>query len=198
MSMIGIDFDNTIVTYDSLFHKIAKEYNYIGDDVEKTKIAVREYMNSNNMGDQFTTLQGEVYGKRILEAKPATNVLSGLELLKQKGIRFAIVSHKTMYPYKGPKYNLQQAAMSWIESNGLLGKRIGLEPNDIYFEETKEKKIQRIKDIYCTHFIDDLPEILDMIDIDLVKIQYDPNHSSSSKYIKMNDWGKLIDSIGNQ
>ena len=166
-------------------------------NIEETKLAVRQYMNSNNMAEQFTILQGEVYGKRILEAKPAKNVISNLELLKQYGIKFVIVSHKTMYPYKGPKYNLQEAAMSWINSNGLLEERIGLDPKDIYFEETKEGKIQKIKDLNCTHFIDDLPEILDMIDSDLIKIQYDPNNSSTSKYIKMNDWNKLINLTAN-
>ena len=43
---------------------------------------------------------------------------------------------------------------------------------DIYFEETIEKKIHRIEEIKCTHYVDDLEKILDKLNDKIIKIQY--------------------------
>jgi len=47
----------------------------------------------------------------------------------------------------------------------------------VYFELTQEEKIQRIVSLKCTHFIDDLPEILmtDGIPGNIKKILFDPS-----------------------
>jgi len=41
---IGIDFDNTIVSYDTLFHRVALERGLIPISVPANKISVREYL----------------------------------------------------------------------------------------------------------------------------------------------------------
>ena len=53
----------------------------------------------------------------------------------------------------------------FFSTNGL-----SLSKNDIFFEFTKEAKVKRIKSLGCSHFIDDLPEILEMIDSNINKI----------------------------
>ena len=110
--ILGIDFDNTIVKYDSLFHKLAVEHSYIDVRTAKKKSAVRDAMNSKGMAKEFTKLQGEVYGKRIVEALKADNMLGSLETLYSKGVKLVIVSHKTKYPIEGPKYDLREAAIN--------------------------------------------------------------------------------------
>ena len=49
------------------------------------------------------------------------------------------------------------------------------------------------KNLGCTHFIDDLPEILDMINPKIKKILYNPrlNYLKKNDYINMKNWSEL-------
>ena len=42
--IIGVDFDNTIISYDSVFHKLASESGLIPSTVSKNKTAVRDFL----------------------------------------------------------------------------------------------------------------------------------------------------------
>ena len=174
MTLLGIDFDNTIVKYDRLFHKIAYERGLIKESLPANKIVIRDYLRNHKKDHLFTFLQGEVYGLRILEAEPAEGVIEKLRELRNKDIAMVIVSHKTKWPYAGPKYNLQQAATDWLEKYEFFDKEgLGWNKKDVYLEESKENKIRRIKKLGCTHYIDDLPEVLNNLPEEITRIQYD-------------------------
>ena len=101
-------------------------------------------------------MQGEVYGSKIHEAEPAENVLKELKKIKDKGYQISIISHKTKHPYMGPKYDLHESAIEWLKKHKFFDQTfLNLRREDIYFEETKERKIERIKKLGCTHYIDD-------------------------------------------
>ena len=42
--LVGLDFDNTIVCYDRLFHRLARERGLIPEHVPATKGAVRDHL----------------------------------------------------------------------------------------------------------------------------------------------------------
>ena len=42
--IIGLDFDNTIVSYDELFHRVALEGGLVPGDLPVRKEAVRDYL----------------------------------------------------------------------------------------------------------------------------------------------------------
>ena len=44
MTLLGLDFDNTIVRYDNLFHKLAIEKGLIEQSVPRDKKAIRDYI----------------------------------------------------------------------------------------------------------------------------------------------------------
>ena len=182
MIKIGLDFDNTLVTYDSLFRRAAIEKNLIPNNFPANKKLIRQYLRGEDKEELFTILQGEVYGLRISEAAQSEGMFLALKNLKKEGISFYIISHKTKNPYSGPKYNLHNAAMKWLEKR-----------ENVFFEITKEKKIERIKSIGCTHFIDDLPEILDMINPNVQRIFYNPleNKNSNKQFVVMRNWAEL-------
>ena len=46
MKIIGLDFDNTLTNYDSLFYEIAKDLNLIPHDIKATKVTIRDYLRS--------------------------------------------------------------------------------------------------------------------------------------------------------
>lgn len=172
---IGIDFDNTIVSYDALFHKIAVEKQLIPQAVPVNKVAVRNHLREIGQEDEWTALQGYVYGARLDEAIAYNGVLEFIRDAKLAGHTIAIMSHKTLYPFVGPQYNLHIAAKSWVTSH--INKESTLiSEQDTFFELTKKFKIERIARFGCDVFIDDLPEILlaDEFPIETKKILFDP------------------------
>ena len=173
MTLLGIDFDNTLVRYDSLFHKLASEQKLISSSMPKDKRQIRDYLRMKGEEERFTLLQGEVYGNRIKEAEPAEGMLETLHVLSKYNIRMVIVSHKTQKPYMGPSYDLHKAAMSWLSKYEFFSENgLNWDKNNVYFLETKEDKIKCATMLGCTHFIDDLPEILEELPSEITKILY--------------------------
>jgi hypothetical protein len=192
--LLGLDFDNTIIKYDELFHKIASEKNLIPINLPKEKNAVRNYLRENQIEDEWTIIQGEVYGYRIKEAVPFEETLETLQALTEKQIPINIISHKTREPYLGPKKDLHAAAMSWLGMNHFFDPEgLNLKENQVFFEVTKEKKMDRIIKTGCTHFMDDLPEILKMIPNEINKFLFSPNEEqiSGGNWTVIKSWKEL-------
>lgn len=158
---IGLDFDNTIVSYDTLFHKVAREQGHIPEEVAVNKNAVRDYLRAQGCEPVWTEMQGYVYGARMNEAAAYPDAIAVIEALSNAGHELAIISHKTKKPYEGPAYDLHAAARGWIETHLINAKGEALIPAErIFFLETKPEKIAKIAELECEVFLDDLPEIL--------------------------------------
>ncbi|MGD9973850.1 MAG: hypothetical protein AB7S77_12395 [Desulfatirhabdiaceae bacterium] len=193
--LLGLDFDNTLIRYDSLFHRVAREQCLIPDDLPVHKSVVRDYLRQHDQEDEWTRMQGEVYGRRIMEAEPFPGMLKSLQTLRQKNVRVCIVSHKTIAPYAGPFCDLHQAAHMWLYLHGFFDPDIlGWHDDQIFFELTKADKVQRILDLGCTHYIDDLPEILDLLPSHLNRILFSPageDGDTISGWSRMREWSEL-------
>jgi len=192
--LLGLDFDNTLICYDELFHKIALEKNLIPALLPAKKIEVRSYLRCQDMEDEWTLMQGEVYGGRIMEAVPYEGIFETLSTLKKTGLEMCLVSHKTRTPYLGQSYDLHQSARDWLEAHCFYEER-GLSWNEdqIFFELTKEDKVSRIVSLGCTHYIDDLPEILEMIPDNITRILFAPDKCSEikSEWLILESWSDL-------
>lgn len=188
---IGLDFDNTIVSYDALFHKVASEGGWLTEDVPVSKVSVRDHLRRVGMEPVWTEMQGTVYGGRMDEAQAFPGVVDCLAWARDSGIRMSIVSHKTRHPFLGEQYDLHEAARRWIGLylNDARGPLIPAE--NIHFELTKEAKVQRIADIGCTVYVDDLPEILQAAGFpaSTSKVLFDPDqHHLASELPRASDW----------
>lgn len=196
---IGIDFDNTIVNYESTFYYAALDRGLIPGDIKKSKNDIRDYLNNNGQKDAFTELQGYVYGARMDLAKPFDGVLNFIRKAKAKNYKMNIVSHKSVYPLRGPKFNLHEAATKFLFDSGFINENL-LAIDDVYFEETKEQKIQRIKNLDLDVFIDDLPEILDLLEFINIKkrVLFDPGkiYLINPRFIKMDSWIEIARFLG--
>jgi len=157
---IGIDFDNTIVRYDGLFHRIAREMAVIPDDLAVNKVAVRDYLRSTGREAAWTEMQGAVYGARMGEAEAYPGVLEFLAWARDAGLAVSIISHKTQRPFLGPAYDLHAAARAWTRQTLTDARGPLVADGHIFFEQTKSEKLRRIAACGCDVFIDDLPEIL--------------------------------------
>ena len=159
--IIGVDFDNTIVCYDGIFHRVALERGLIPADLPQDKTTVRDYLRKAGQEAAWTEMQGYVYGPRLIDAQPYPGVLDFFRAAVEQGVEVRIVSHKTKHPFLGEQHDLHAAAWGWLESRGFFDpERIGMRRDQVFLELTKESKHQRIGTLGCTHFIDDLPEFL--------------------------------------
>jgi hypothetical protein len=193
--LIGIDFDNTIVCYDELFHKVARERNLIPADLPVNKSEVRNFLRRAGKEDIWTEMQGYVYGGRMAEALPYPGVIEFFKACRAANVEVCIVSHKTRYPFLGEKYDLHQAAKNWLELQGFFDPdRIGLKRENAFFELTKAEKLQRIGSCNCTHFIDDLPEILSehAFPPETMKILFDSaDIYAEQKFQRFQNWSQI-------
>lgn len=189
---IGIDFDNTIANYDGVFYQAALERGLIPESLETSKKSVRDYLRSANQEDEWTKLQGYIYGDRMDLAKPYPGVDSFFNHCRLQEIETVIVSHKTKHPYLGFKYDLHAAAKGWLETQPFA-------PDLAFFELTLEEKIKRIETLNCDYFIDDLPELLaeKTFPPHVKKLLFDPSnhHSEIPGIIRVTSWDEVIEVI---
>ena len=193
MQKIGLDLDNTIIIYDKLFKKLAVEKNLVPNNIKPLKTNIRNFLKEKGQENEFTILQSIVYGERISEAELAQGIQDFLKE-KSKKFEFFIISHKTKYPIKGEKYNLREAARSFLREKKIIGlKNFQIKEDNLYFENTIDDKLKRIEMIGCNYFIDDLPKILQGVNSRIIKILYDPNkiYDSENRFLKFSNWGKF-------
>ena len=198
---IGVDFDNTIVSYDKVFHKVALEQSLIKSNLNISKIAVRDYLRDKGQNNIWTELQGYVYGERMLEADIFPGFINFLTFARKNSIEVSIVSHKTIYPYLGNRYNLHDSARDFIsklltnQNKNLVNKK------NIFFELTQEKKAIRINQQSCDFFIDDLPEIFALNDFPKKtrKILFDPDmsHKNFDDGVICSSWENIQELVRN-
>ncbi len=159
--IIGVDFDNTIAGYNDLMHTIALERSLISADVARNKKLIRDAIRALPDGEaHWRDLQVTVYGPRMHEARLIEGVREFFADCWRRRITVYIISHKTEYANFGEaNVNLRTVAMTWLEQHGFFHeKALGLSRASVFFESTRTEKIDRIKALRATHFIDDLEE----------------------------------------
>jgi FMN phosphatase YigB (HAD superfamily) len=198
---IGLDFDNTIVSYDALFHKVALEGGWVPAEVAVSKVSVRDHLRSIDKESIWTEMQGYVYGARMDEALAYPGVLDCLRWARDQGITVSIVSHKTRHPFLGKPYDLHAAAAHWIDLYLQDAKGPLVKSEQVYFELTKDSKVKRIADIGCTVYVDDLPEILlaQTFPASTRKILFDPDGHHAEQVLKRScSWAEVHQELESQ
>ncbi|HEY4254758.1 MAG TPA: hypothetical protein VGM34_00235 [Chlamydiales bacterium] len=188
---IGIDFDNTIVCYDDVFYKAALEQKLIPLELPPSKTSIRDYFRSAGKEDDWTRLQGYVYGTRMDLAHPFSGIDRFFKACHENKIKISIVSHKTRHPYMGPKYDLHAAAREWLLKQPFFNQEISL-----FFELTLLEKLDRIRQLQCDFFIDDLPELLSepKFPEKTRKILFDPAnfYQANTKWQTLTSWDQML------
>ena len=100
--ILGVDFDNTIVRYDEVFHRIAVERGLIPASLAVRKNEVRDFLRRRGQEQAWTELQGYVYGPRMQEAQPFPGVLEFFARCVRQNLPVHIISHKTLAAVAGP------------------------------------------------------------------------------------------------
>ncbi len=158
--ILGVDFDNTLVNYDEVFWRSALQMGLIFPQGPRHKESIRDTIRDGSAGEEkWQQLQAHVYGKAMDEAVLIEGVEEFFSFCKETKLDTYIISHKTEFAIGDKKVNLRTAALAWMKKNKFFDKTgLGVSEDQVYFEPTRERKINRIKILECTHFIDDLPE----------------------------------------
>jgi hypothetical protein len=160
--VVGIDLDNTIISYDRVFLQEARLRGFVSGDFVGTKREIRDRLRLLPGGEiEWQRLQARVYGPAIAGAVVAEGAIDFVERLRSEGAAVSIVSHKTAFSNLSESpVNLRDAARGWLRKSGIIAPDRVAEEN-LYFEDTRADKIARIVALRCTHFIDDLEEVFD-------------------------------------
>jgi hypothetical protein len=158
---IGIDFDNTLVSYDNVFLRAAIDRKLLPEHFIGDKTEVRDSIRSRVGDEQWAMLQAEVYGRRMAEAVMVEGARGFVAACRYNNATVFIVSHKTRIAAADPGgADLHIAAMAWMERNGFFRPEgLKFDSGDVFFEPTREAKCRRIAALECSHFIDDLEEV---------------------------------------
>lgn len=197
---IGIDFDNTLIDYDEVFRTRARARGYVGPGFHGGKDAVREAIRGLPAGEeQWRRLQGEVYGRGILGAVMFEGAEAFLRRARAEGHAILIVSHKTEYGHFDPaRVNLREAALAWMGQKGFFNiDGFGMTAADVHFAASRAEKLEQIARLGCTHFIDDLPEVLDdpAFPAGVVKILFTNGAPDGARSGAFAHWRDIADAV---
>lgn len=154
--------DNTLINYDMTFLYGARELGLVPPDWYGDKKQTRDYLRSQDGGEsQWQNLQGQVYGQFITQAHLFDGAYRFLWRCHQRGFVVDLVSHKTEYGHNDiNKVPLRQVALEFLASHGITPGEKNSLLREVFFENTREQKIQRIIENNYDWFIDDLTEVL--------------------------------------
>jgi hypothetical protein len=161
--IIGLDFDNTIASYDDVIFQAAVERGLVDARTVPLKRQVRDRIRALPNGEiEWQKVQGLVYGPMMPKATLIEGVSDFVGECRTRGLTVYIVSHKTECAgYDETRTSLRDAALNWMQAKDFFSARgLGLDPGSVFFEDTREAKLQRIQALGCTHFVDDLEEVL--------------------------------------
>lgn len=190
---IGLDFDNTIACYDKAITKLAEEVFELPSTVVRTKLGLRDYLRKENREQEWTAFQGELYGPGMRYAEVYEGAIDVMLELKAAGHELFVISHRSKHPYAGPAYDLHASARAWLKN---VVQDYGLFNNEhVFFLETRDKKVQTIRDLICDVFLDDLPEVLEAAEFPVTTrgILFSPDgiYGQSQKHITISEWKNL-------
>ena len=160
---IGIDLDHTIIDYGNQFAERAFLLGYIDTNDKLTKDAVKKKIKELQNGEnKWGMLQAEVYSQNICKAETMEGFSNFVYECRERQINLSIVSHKSKSnPHDPLNRDLKKPALDWMKSNKLFENRgLGFSLSEVFFAETVEDKLERIKALSCTHFVDDLFKVL--------------------------------------
>jgi len=169
--VVGVDFDNTIIDYGDLFFRAAVAEGLCSDSAQVqqpgvvAKADVRQQVRALTDGEEkWQLVQSIVYSQELVHARLFAGVAEFLRLCQQHELVVYVISHKTEVPVSPavPAVNLRQAALDWLERQGVLEPAIGflIPRQHVFFHATRQKKLASIRRQQCDYFVDDLPEVL--------------------------------------
>lgn len=197
MDRIGIDFDNTLISYDEVFRKAAREKGCPITTGASSKTQLKKFLQSKKSGNLiWSRLQGEIYGERIPEAALSPGALEFIKAAITGGSTIHIISHKTSYASIGEPIDLHQKAKQFIAER-ILAKLPSGDQGSLHchFCPTLDEKWRTIQAMNCCWFVDDLDWFLrdERFPKSTRRIHFRPPNRPPSEFeLETNDWAGML------
>jgi hypothetical protein len=187
---IGIDLDNTLADYSAPLLRLCALHGV--DPGVDPKLALREHLRGAGRENEWTRLQGEIYGPLMAEALLFPGVADFFRRSLDAGSECFIVSHRTRQPIAGEAHDLHCSARHWLRAMGLANV-------PVHLEESKSAKVGRIRSLDVNCFIDDLPELLmeSAFPEGVRRILFDPGnqHADSPAWRRCSSWRSVTSEL---
>ena len=191
---IGLDFDNTIANYDTVFPKVARTLEVVTSAKNKSDLKI-ELLDRAGGDILWQKIQGLTYGRYIDWAELQPGLMEFLYRLRGRGHEVFIVSHKTEFGhFDDSKTPLRVAALAWLRKQEIVGEeRLHVGPENVFFLATQDEKIQKINDLKVEVFVDDLEEILchPELSTDVKRILYSTTGARHSQILTFESWREI-------
>lgn len=182
--IIGFDLDGVIFDHTQNKIRIASRYGYelTPEDTHA------EVMGALFPPEIYKEIKSQLYDEP--DDKVASPLMSGayaaLATLREKQIPYYLVSLQ-----KNPMH-----AMHLIELHGLWGEYFS--PENTYFVGNAEEKHKTARDLNVSHFIDDEPNILEVMTTIDNRILFDTRElfPEKTEYLRVKDWSELGKVLG--
>ena len=185
MRFIAFDLDNTILNYETSLYQLKLDRVELNEISANTKVDFKLRVIAEFGEDYWTELQGFLYTKYVAYAQVDPQFLELLNYLESNQWQTSIISHKTEFPYLGPKLNMRDCARDRLEVAGIKK----LLTDGVHFFDTKKEKVEYINLVKPNIYIDDLVEILDLLSNEITRLQFSSaNPESNSNYDLVSDW----------
>lgn len=185
MRFIAFDLDNTILDYETSLHKLRLDRAELDSISVYTKADFKLHVVAKLGEDYWTELQGFLYTEYVAYSQIDPQFVELLNYLEANKWRTCIISHKTEFPYKGPKLNMRDCALKRLEVAGIEE----LLSDGVRFFGTKLEKINYINLVKPDIYIDDLEEILDSLSNTITRLLFSSTSSNVNfKYDLVSDW----------
>ena len=200
--VIGVDFDNTLAIYDDIIYRLARlrglSDNESSDRLSRGKKEIRDHIRLLPDGEiEWQKLQAAIYGPFIGMAKPSPGFSEFLSVCSRERASVYVISHKTKYAhYDETGTDLRKAALQWMNDQGFINGSLGtIDISHIFFEPTRQQKINRIQELGCSYFVDDLEETFleESFPESTAKILYSPewNYESCGGINLIGGWADI-------
>jgi len=161
---IGLDLDNTLICYERAFASASKFIKLLPQPWSGSKKELKRALLSQPSGERlWQSLQGQVYGTGIVDAELFPGVERFMLRCRYRGYDVFIVSHKTEFGhFDVTRAPLRKAAMSWMQEKGFFyPSGFGIPKDNVYFMDTRKRKVSKISKLNLDVFVDDLEEVFD-------------------------------------
>ena len=193
---MGLDLDNTLVNYGPAYGFLVSEV--LQDERYENQVFGKESAKRLILGTrgnlEWTQAQGKLYSQYLTHAEFFPGALDFIREARISGCDVVIVSHKTRFPYEGEKVDLQASARSWLHSrlpSDILSLSVG---ENLFFEETKKAKTDRILELGCDVFVDDLEEVLRELPVHIMRILF-RGSTNEETILSATSWSEVRDLI---
>lgn len=164
---VGIDLDNTVLSYDKLLRKLAIEMDYADQACPKRpkdiRLALRTYANNEIEGEKrWQKLQDMVYNTRIDDAEIDPYFKAAVAAIRDLGGTVALITQKEENLELPPSQQLRDKVMETLRKRKFFEHEgYDLKEENVHFCRTFGEKIAKIRELRLETYIDDRAEIFE-------------------------------------